>query len=231
MTKSISRLIVGLVVIVLLLSIGINGIQRKRLVDYTERVTTIENTNTQLLTSIENKDAKLVLSDAEILTLRDKNTELESENHVLKIREGHLQASLATISASVDNIPPDSSYAFLKAVYPYKGLLEYSFNKKQVKGIHVTYLENLTLKGLGVNLQEQINNCASRLAVVGTISGELQGQVDILKSEKKDYEEIIVNKSTKNSLLSKQVKKEKRKKTVYKVTTGIAAALVILIAL
>jgi len=229
--KNIKQIIIGIAVIVLLLSIGINGLQRKRLVDYTEKVTTIENTNTQLLTTIENKDAKLILSDTEILTLKDKNAELEAKNRLLEAQGAVLAASLATISSSVEDTPADSSYSFLKAVYPYKGLLEYSFNKKQVKGIHVTYLENLTLKGLSVNLEEQIDNCASRLAVAGTISGELQGQVDILKSEKKDYEEIIVNKSTKNSLLSKQVKKEKRKKGFYKITTIAAGVLAALIAL
>ena len=131
----------------------------------------------------------------------------------------------------MEDTPADSSYAFLKSVYPYEGLLEYSFNKKQVKGIHVTYLENLTLKGLDINLREQVDNCASRLAVAGTISGELRGQVDILKSEKEDYKEIISNKDEKINLQEKQVKKEKRKKGFFKITTIVAGALAVLIAL
>jgi len=231
MIKNIKQIIIGLAVIVLLLSIGINGLQRKRLVNYTERVTTIENTNTQLLTNIENKDLKLALSDTEILALKDKNAELEAKNRLLEAREAVLETSLATISTSMDNVPADSSYTFLKAVYPYEGLLEYKFNEKQVKAIHVTYLEKLTLRDLTVNLQAQVRNLSFQLKFSDAIQRKLLEQVDILKSEKEDYKEIISNKDKNINLQEKQVKKEKRKKTVYKVTTGIVAALAILIAL
>ena len=229
--KNIKQIIIGIAVIVLLLSIGINGLQRKRLVDYTEKVTTIENTNTQLLTTIENKDTKLILSDAEILVLKDKNAELEAKNRLLEAQGAALASSLATISSSVEDTPADSSYAFLKAVYPYEGLLEYKFNEKQVKAIHVTYLEKLTLRDLTVNLQAQVRNLSFQLKFSDAIQRKLLEQVDILKSEKEDYKEIISNKDKNINLQEKQVKKEKRKKTVYKVTTGIVAALAILIAL
>ena len=231
MIKNIKQIVVGLVVIVLLLSIGINGLQKKRLVNYTERVTTIENTNTQLLTNIENKDLKLALSDTEILTLKDRNAELEAKNRLLEAREAVLETSLAIISPSVENIPPDSSYAFITSVYDYEGELKYPINEKQVKAIHITYLEKLTLRDLTVNLQAQVSNLSFQLKFSDAIQRKLLEQVEILKSEKEDYKEIISNKDEKIVLQEKQVKKEKRKKAFFKTTTVIAGGLIILIAL
>jgi len=231
MIKNIKQIVVGLVVIVLLLSIGINGLQKKRLVNYTERVTTIENTNTQLLTNIENKDLKLALSDTEILTLKDRNAELEAKNRLLEAREAVLETSLAIISPSVENIPPDSSYAFITSVYDYEGELKYPINEKQVKAIHITYLEKLTLRDLTVNLQAQVSNLSFQLKFSDAIQRKLLEQVEILKSEKEDYKEIISNKDEKIVLQEKQVKKEKRKTVFYKITTITAGGLIILIAL
>jgi len=231
MNKITKRIIVGLMVIVFLLSMSINGCQRKRLVDYTKKITTIENINTQLLTTIKNKDLKIVLIDGEISKLEAKNSELESENNDLKTSRAHLEDSLATISPSVEDITPDSSYTFLQAVLPYEGILQYSFNTKQVKAIHVIYLERMTLRDLSVNLQAQVDNLSHQLQFSEAIQRKLLEQREIYKSKEEDYKEIISNKDEKFNLQEKQVKKEKRKVVLYKVTTGIAAGLIILIAL
>ena len=231
MTKITKQVLIVLAVVIFTLSLGNNGCQRKRLVDYTKKINTIENTNTQLLKSIENKDLKLVISDAEITRLNSKNLELELKNDGLKVRGDALEAALDTFSDLVNDIPPDESYLFLQAVYPYKGILQYSFNEKQVKAIHVNYLEKLTLRDLNDNLQAQINNLSHQLKFSDAIQRKLLEQVEILKSEKEDYEKIVTNKSEENKILIKQVKKEKRKTVLYKLATGIAAGLAVLIAL
>ena len=231
MNKITKQVLIVLAVVIFTLSLGNNGCQRRKLVDYTKKINTIENTNNQLLKDIESKDLKLIISDAEITRLNSENLELELKNDGLKARGDALEAALDTFSDLVNDIPPDESYSFLQAVYPYKGILQYSFNEKQVKAIHVNYLEKMTLRDLSVNLQAQVNNLSHQLKFSEAIQRKLVEQVYILKSEKGDYEEIITNKSTENSLLSKQVKKEKRRVVLYKVTTGIAAGLIILIAL
>jgi len=221
-----------IVVIVIALSLFVKGgCQRRDLVNLTERITTIKVTNTQLLKDIEGKDAKFALINTEIRSIKDKNTILKSENNDLKASKRHLEATLVTISDSLGNTPPDSSYAFITSVYDYEGELKYPINEKQVKAIHVTYLERIALKDLNDNLEAQVRNISFQLKFSEAINRKLVEQVYILKSQKEDYKEIISNKDEEIGLQEKQVKKERHKTVFFKITTGVAAGLAILIAL
>lgn len=234
LNKNINRLkTIGTAVLLFLfiLSLGNGGCQRNKALALAEKVTGLDITNSILMQSIFKKDSINVNLEIENDSLSIVINELKDNAKILKSRGDGFKADLRNLKDSLINVPVDSSYAFLQAAYPYPGDYKYPFNEPQVRNIHLDYLENNELWFLAANLELQVENCESILALNIERSSKYSKQMDNLKSQKVIYEEIIDNKDEEIELLQDDVKDEKRGKGFWKVVSGVLAAAAILIAL
>ena len=234
LSKNISRIkTIGTIILVLLfvLSLGNGGCQKNKAVELARQLTGLDLRNSILLTNIGKKDSIIILNQAEIDSLSVVINDLKDKAKVLKVRGDILQGNLTEIKDSLMNVPTDSSYAFLQAVYPYPGEFKYPFNEPQVRNIHLDYLENKSLWGLNENLMDQVDNCKDILAVKDNRFAKYTGQVNVLKSQKTDQGNIIKNKDKEIDLLKGEKKKEYRGKKFWKITSGILAGIAVALAL
>lgn len=220
-----------LLVVLFLLSLGNNGCQRNKAIDLAKQLTGLDFKNSILRQSITKKDSLIGARNYEIDSLSIIINDLKDKAKILKVHGDVLQADLREIKDSLINVPTDSSYAFLQAVYPYPGEFKYPFNEPQVRNIHLDYLENRNLWGVTNNLKLQINNCQDIIAANYERTAKYSNQIDNYKSQKGSYEKIIKNKDKENELLKGEAKTEKKKKGFWKITSGILAGLAILIAI
>ena len=220
-----------LLMVVFVLSLGNNGCQRNKAIDLAKKLTELDFTNLVLRKDITQKDSVNFQLEKENDSLSVVINELENKADVLERRGDGLQADLRELKDSLINIPTDSSYAFLQAVYPYPGEFKYPFNEPQVRNIHLDYLENRSLWSVNNNLNLQVDNCQDIMEANYKRAEKYRAQTGNFKAQKTNYEKIINNKDTEIDLLEGNVKKEKKKKGVWKVLTGIAAGIAILFAI
>jgi hypothetical protein len=221
---------VGILVLIslFLISVGRHGCDMADMEDMVEKITGLNVQNDILNTDIKDRDSVLIAKDERITSLQDSlhtsQGRLSSLNQVYVDLEEEYQG----LSDSLLTVPVDSSYDFLtQEAYPYQGELKYPFNEPQVKGIHLTFLEKLTLKDINGIMRDQIKELTFQTQVQDSVVVEYSESVELLKADTTDMRQIIDNKDQIIEVQEKNIKKQKRKKTIWQIIGG---AIIVLLA-
>lgn len=223
--KNLSRIkTIGILVLIVfcILALVRNGCVRKNIDKMDEKITVLNVKNDILFQDVKNKDSLLIQKDLQIQTLKDSVGASEMRADDIASDYTVLQAEFEHLSDSLQSIPADTSYQFLvDEAYPYPGHLKYPFNEPQVKGIHLTFLENIELDKMNLNLLFQINEKDYQLDVKDTLVYEQAAAMMLMSESRMDLDSIIVNKDQIIKEQDGQIKKTKRRKTIWQITTGV----------
>jgi len=220
-----------LLLVLFLLSLGGNGCQRNKAVQLAKRFVELDFKNLLLQKDLSISDSINVVSRFEIDSLGKEVIFWKNKAIVLEDSESAIRHDLRALKDSLLNIPSDTSYAFLQRAYPYPGEYKYPFNEPQVKNIHLDYLENNELWLLNENLMSQVDNCKSVLAIQDKIVLKQNSEAISFSKQKSTYKEIIKNNEEEKELLRDQRDDAEGKTTIWKVLTGIATVVALVIAL
>jgi hypothetical protein len=223
--KNLGRIkTVGILVLIVLLGFSIlrGACNRQQMEELTERVAGLNVRNDILRQGISKRDSLIIQKDGRIAELKDSILISVRKLTKLKSDYSYLKAEYESLSDDLLVIPVDSSYDFLvNEAYPYEGHRKYPFNEPQVKGIHLTYLENISLVDMKGNLIDQINELGSQLQVKDMIVDEQDIQLMLMKQTHQDLDSIVDNKDEVIEVKDKQIKKERRNKTIWQTTMGV----------
>lgn len=177
--------------------------------------------NKALQDNIHARDGLLGLKDKRLTELRDSLRESEKNRTRLLYDYSRLRAKYESLSDSLLNIPADSSYRFLTTeAYPYQGHRRYPFNEPQIRAIHLTYLEKISLVDMNNNLQGQVGEMAGELKITGRIVNEQDEQILLMKQTRQDLDTIIFNQNEVIEVQDKQIKKERTGKRIWQAAFG-----------
>lgn len=220
---------IGIIILLVLFGISIfnNGCSRSEFETMVEKVTGLNVQNDILQKDIKLRDSILLakqdsitLLEQKIILSKKRERELESDNDKLRKDYDDIASDLIEISS-------DSSYSFLDHVaYPYKGVKKYPFNEVQVKGIHRTYLEHQGLLALNDNLNEQKDELYHQIYLKDSLATETYSTMSLMKSNREDLEEVIVNKDEEIKINEKALKKAKRRKIFGMIGVGTASLII-----
>jgi len=230
--KNIGRIkTIGLLTIIILMIISFvnNGCNRHELSKIVEKVTGLNIQNDILHKNIKERDSLLLLKDVKIAEIKDSLQKSQKKTKELEMQYKHLENDYRNLSSKLISITTDSSYSFLIHIaYPYEGNMKYPFNEPQVKGIHLTWLEKISLEELNNNLLAQVDGCKAQLVLKDNLITETSGEMSLMKETRKDLEKIIDNKDIIIQTKDKEINRNNRRKNFWKVTTGIAGGLFII---
>ena len=189
--KNISIIILCLMFII---SSIMSGCNKKRAEELFEKVTGLKLENVLLKKQIDQADLEILekqrLQDSLQLAYNLKVEELNR----LKQEYGKLKVEFNDLKGQVLTIPVEDSYEFLdKVAYPYGGIKRYPFNEPQVKGIHLTWLENSNLKLQNVNLVSQINETELMLSNLNEINKQSEDKFNLAMNTREKYENMFTN--------------------------------------
>lgn len=222
-----------IILLIILFSVATinNGCQRQQAYDLLERITGLNVRNDILQENIEEKDSLIVAKERRVQVLLDSLSSSEKRFVGLQVEFGRLEAEYEHLSDSLLTVSVDTSYHFLVTeAYPYPGHLKYPFNEPQVKGIHLSYLENLSLDNMNQNLLAQLDETKDQLELQDTVMSERAEQLLSMRSIRQDQDSIIQNKDEVIQIKDEQINKERRGKLIWKITSGTIAAVAFLIA-
>ena len=218
-----------LVVVIFIVNNGCNQSARRKLI---EKITGVNIENDILHNDIKKRDTMIMIKELRIAALEDSLKDSEKSYQLLKSQYRHLQGDYSDLADSLLKIPTDSSYDFLQhTAYPYPGELEYPFNEPQVKSIHLTFLEKISLEGMNANLVQQVAGCENQLALKDDIAEEVEGEMMLMKENRSSLEEIVDNKDEIIKFQDKQIDKSGKRKGFWKVTSGVLGVIVLILAL
>lgn len=162
-----------------------------------------------------NERITIILTDS-ILIQKRITANLKKDYENLKKQYKEVIDGLAEISA-------DSSYQFLTEIaYPYEGEKKYPFNEPQVKEIHVTYIEREQLHFLNASLISQVWSQDLEISMQEARYGQARRSIDIMVASRKNLDTVIQNQDRIIELQIQETKREKRKKILWQVGTGVA---------
>ena len=215
---------IGLLVIFVLFifSISRSGCDRNKMEQMVERITGLNVRNDILQEDIKKRDSLMVAKDLRIQALRDSISVYQKKVNNLQADYAVLESDKRDLANKLLKVPVDTSYRFLTEVaYPYPGEPKYPFNEPQVRGIHLTYLQNKSFEDLNSNLLAQVKEMDIQLSVKDTIVTEQVKKMSLMKESHIDLEKIINNKDSVITTKDKQIKKVKSKKTFWQITVGV----------
>ena len=230
--KKVNWTLIGILSVVIIILVGINKCTLNKVKQKTETITTINVENSYLkkdkriLQDSLTKEtiARKALQQASIGIIKDRDKYI-NENKILR-------QHLSNIVDLVNNIPADSSYAFLDVIaYPFNGEKKYPFNEPQVKAIHTTYLEHDQLGKIVENQDSSLLNCRQNIENAEAIGNSFKKSLALSELQVQKDSLIIANVLAKEKLYEKENKKLNRKVTFYKITTGIGIVVALIIAL
>lgn len=228
--KNISRLkTVGILLLLVLFGLSVlrNGCDREQAGKLVEKLTGLNIQNDILKKDISERDSLINASEHYKGILRDSLKQSQQQVKSLQSKYANLMAKFEGLSDSLIKVSTDSSYSFLiHTAYPYTGTYKYPFNEPQVKGIHLTYLQNKSLLGLNENLLSQNNELTHQLAVKDTIMSESEKSMALMKSTRTDLEKVISNKDEEIALKDKEAKKQKRRQIIKTTTVAIVVGII-----
>jgi len=233
--KSLGRLkTIGVLVLLVLFALSIwrGGCDRQEANDLLEKVTGLDVKNDILMRDVEERDSLLIAKDQRILELQDSLGASDMRVGDLEYDYDELAAELAHLSDSLLRIPADTSYEFLvDEAYPYPGHLKYPFNEPQVKGIHLTFLENIKLDEINLNLLTQINERDYQLELKDTVVYEQAEAIMLMAESRLSLDSIIINKDEVIELQDEQITKVKRSRTIWQILLGAIITVVTALAI
>lgn len=212
----------GLMVVVIL-SLTSNGCQRKDIIELTERLTGLDLQNVHLTQVVSANGDTIKKKQAEIIALQRTIDSLQGINTVLKGKETNLIAVNQKLQAELLKISEDSSYNWLQQVgYPFGGdNKSFGFNGPQVKAIHSDKVSYNGMVALNFNLKEQLYNCELRGDAQKELTGKTKEKYELAMSSNESLQQLTANAKEECELYQKQLKKEKRNKTIYKISTVV----------
>lgn len=233
--KNLSRIktIVLLVVVVFFtLSLVRNGCNRSDLNDMVERITGLDIRNDILMEDVKERDSLIIASEQRVLELADSLSASLARESILESDYSHLEGEFESLSDSLLRIPADTSYKFLvDEAYPYPGHLKYPFNEPQVKGIHLTFLENIKLDEMNLNLLSQIVVKEDQLELKDAVVYEQSVSMALMAESRTDLDSVIVNQDEIIDLQDEQITKTKRRKTFWQIVGGAIITLLAALAI
>jgi len=233
--KNLSRIkTIALLVVIAFFALSLvrNGCNRGDLNDMVERITGLDIRNDILMEDVKERDSLLVAKDLLIENLDRQLTLSEGRVERLEVDYGYLESEFQHLSDSLLRIPADTSYQFLvDEAYPYPGHLKYPFNEPQVKGIHLTFLENIKLDEMNLNLLTQIDEKDYQLETKDTIVYEQAMSMMLMAESRVDLDSIIINKDEVIEIQYEQIHKAKRGKTIWQIVGGAIIAVLAALAI
>lgn len=190
----IKNISIGLLIVMLSLSSVMNGCNRKKSEELFEKVTGLNLENVMLKKQVDEAGAEIIekqrIQDSLQLAYNLKVGELNS----LKRDYRKLKGEFNDLKGSILMMPAEESYEFLnKVAYPYPGIKRFPFNEPQVKGIHLTWLENSNLKLQNTNLTDQINRAELMVADLGNMNKQSEEKFNLAMSNSGKYEKMFEN--------------------------------------
>lgn len=225
---------IALLIVIVFFSISLvrNGCNRSDFNDMVERITGLDIRNDILMEGVMERDSLLIAKDLLIENLDRQLTLSEGRVERLEVDYGYLEDEFKNLSDSLLTIPADSSYDYLvDEAYPYPGHLEYPFNAPQVKGIHLTFLENIKLDEMNLNLLTQIDEKDLQLNTKDTIVYEQAMSIELMEESRVDLDSIILNKDEIIEIQDEQIHKAKRGKTFWQIVGGAVIAVLAALAI
>jgi hypothetical protein len=227
--KNLGRIkTVGLLVLVVVFAISLsrNGCDRADMEDMVERITGLNVRNDILMEDVKERDDLLIAQEERIEDLNNQLSLSQGREERMQYDYGQLETEYEHLSDSLLRIPGDTSYRFLvEEAYPYPGHLKYPFNEPQVKGIHLSFLENIKLDEMNLNLLTQIDEKDYQLEVKDAVVYEQSMSMVLMKGSRADLDSIIVNKDEVIEVQAEQIKKKSRGKTFWQVVSGVILVL------
>jgi len=207
-----------------------NGCDRQEMEELMERITGLNIRNDILREDVKEKDSLILASIRRVGELKDSLTLSEKRLTELKGDYGRLEAKYEDLSDSLLTIPTDSSYDFLiHEAYPYEGHKRYPFNEPQVRGIHMSYLENVYLGDMNKSLYDQLDEMAGQLQTKDMIVGEQDKRLMFMNETRQDLDTIIYNQDKVITVQDEQINKQRKSRIIWETTMGaIIIALAIL---
>ena len=228
--KNLSRIkTIGLLIVLtfFVLSLVRNGCDRSDLEDMVERVTGLDIQNDILMEDVKDRDSLIISRDLRIEELKDSLGASIMRADDIAYDYTVLEAEFQRLYDSLLTIPADTSYKFLvDEAYPYPGHLKYPFNEPQVKGIHLTFLENIELDKMNLNLLTQIDEKDYQLDVKDTVVYEQAEAMELMAESRVDLDSIIINKDEIIEIQDEQINKKQRGKTFWQVISGILLGII-----
>ncbi len=209
-----------------------NGCQRRKAIHLAESLTELNVKNDLLAKDNKALDKRLKEEAAWRVTYENKAKLLEADKQRVTVENTKLKNKLKDIPDWLNKIPADSSYQYLiQIAYPYSGEMKYPFNSPQVKDIHKNYAENVIYTALVDTLDAQLLNCEVLTSLKDSINKSLHRSLLGVTAQKDNMNVLLGNYVEKEKLYVKENNKLHRHVLFYKITTGAAVVIALLVAL
>ena len=203
---------------------------RRQLENLSNKLNDVKEQNSQLQKGIEQEEARYHTLEQEkeklSVLLAERAKKLEQEQQRYRI----LERRYNELEARVLQVPVEDSYQFLiQRAYPFQGEKRYPFNEPQVKGIHLTWLQNAGLQEQNTSLLKQIEQMDGVLEVSEKTVQTLTAQVQSVKGANDRYQEMMRNEEEARRALQKNLDRTLRRNRMLKVGVygGSAAGLLL----
>lgn len=215
------------IILVLLAILAIGGMFGGRAVSkFNETIATLKYSNTGLGLQISDRELQIkALQDS--AKIKQATFDSCMKAFVSKDKKiAQLEKNLTDALNQLDGITSDSRYKFLQEIaYNYPGVLEYLFNKMQLKAIHADYLRARSADKVIPELHAQIDNCKVQFFEREGQVKDLNSIVELQKKNIADCLQITENDKVIIGDLQKTADKERRRKNLWRTISAIEPAI------
>ena len=212
-------------------SVARNGCTRSEFTNLLRETTGLNVENALLMDEVNARDSILIAKDEVIAKLEAAIDRSETSVSKLVDHYTRLYTRYATLADSITQIPGDSSYSYLnKTAYPLPGIKKFPFSEKQVNAMHLTYVEHTSLSLMHGALKDRIHELNEQKLLRDSIITERTAQVDTLRVNQSELEQIVMNQLQQVDMLTTHIKKEKKQNRIWKIAGGIIIVILAAIA-
>jgi len=224
-SSKVKNISIGFLIVLFVVVSIMNGCNKRKSEELFKKTTKLELENDLLKRQVEETDLEIAkrqkIQDSLMLAYDIKTRELDN----LKKNYGKLKVEFEDLKNQVSTVTADESYEFLdKIAYPYTGVKRFQFNEPQVKGIHLTWLENSNLKLQNVNLTDQVNKTELMITNLNEINNQCEDKFKLLMTTRDKYENMFVNSEKARIYTEDELKRIQRQNKVLKWGTVGGAA-------
>jgi len=204
-----------LLIVMFFVSLIVNGCNKKRSEELFERVTKLRFQNEILKKQVIEVNLAIQerqrIQDSLQLAYNLKVTEL----NILRGNYVKLRIEFIGLKDSILKIPAEESYEFLnKIAYPYPGDKRFPFNEPQIKGIHLTWIENSNLKLQNKNLVDQVNQSELIISDLKNINKQIEEKFKLSMSNCNKYKDMFENSEKVRIYTDNELKRMRRQNKV-----------------
>jgi len=211
--------------VVFLILSALSGLKIWQVKKVTREKTKLESKYASLESMKRKVDIDLAKMKAENKVLLDEKEKIEQRFRDSEYdREKEKQAFKDKLR-EISSIPPDTIYQFIFARYPvFDQPLKYRFSESQIRGIHLDILERDHYNIQLGKTENSLADCKGLNEQNNKIIGNLSGQVSDLEDKNKLSEDQNGVLKDELKLSAKQVNKQKRKTFLWKGSTVVSLA-------